>query len=157
MLVCAVSERCARFRADVGAIAIIFCICWPGGSANFQNLALDISGQDLCTEPVGDVYWLIGTVNHVQPGRAFVFSGPPVYKLQRKITVYVSALAPRFEGGGTGSFDATRDCAVGGGWAMQSLGNNANIAAGSDTRRHCGYVQRARGERRCCQARRYYW
>ena len=65
-----------------------------------QSLASDISGQDLCTEPVSDVYWLIESVNPVPPGRAFVFSGPPVYKLQRKITVSVSALAPRFEGGG---------------------------------------------------------
>ena len=64
------------------------------------SLASDISAQDHGTEPVSDVYWLIENVNPVPPGRAFVFSGPPVYKLQRKITVSVSALAPRFEGGG---------------------------------------------------------
>ena len=64
------------------------------------SLASDISGQDLGTEPVSVVYWLIENVSHVPPGRAFVFSEPPVYKLQRKITVSVSALAPRFEGGG---------------------------------------------------------
>ena len=63
----------------------------------------NISGQDLGTEPVSDVYWLVGAVNLEQAGRAFVFSGPPVYKLQRKITVSVLALAPRYlryEGGG---------------------------------------------------------
>jgi hypothetical protein len=46
------------------------------------------------------MYWLIGTVNPAPPGRAFVFSGPSVYKLQRKIAVSVSALAPGFGGGG---------------------------------------------------------
>ncbi len=68
--------------------------------ALLQSLASDIAGQDLGTGPVSDVYWLIGNVNPVPPGRAFVFSGPPVYNLQRKITVSVSALAPGFEGGG---------------------------------------------------------
>ena len=60
-------------------------LCWPGVGANFQNLASDISGQDLCTEPVVDVYWLIENVNPVQPGRAFVFSGPPVHKCSEKL------------------------------------------------------------------------
>ena len=64
-----------------------------------QSLAPNIAGQDLGPGSVSDVYWLIENVNPVPPGRAIVFSGPPVYKLQRKITVSVSALAPRFGGG----------------------------------------------------------
>ena len=65
-----------------------------------QSLAPNIAGQDLGPGSVSDVYWLIENVNPVSPGRAFVFSGPPVYKLQRKITASASALAPGYEGGG---------------------------------------------------------
>ena len=134
-------------------------LCWPGVSANFQNLASDISGQDLCTEPVVDVYWLIENVNPVQPGRAFVFSGPPVHKCSEKLPCTFRRWRQDLRA-------AERDRSMpretvqsveGERCRQPSLGTNANIAAGSDTRRHCGFVQRARGERRCSQARRYYW
>ena len=97
LLLFAASERCARIRADASVAAERYC---RELLALLQSLASDIAGQDLGTGPVSDVYWLIGNVNPAPPGRAFVFSGPPVYKLQRKITVSVSALAPGFEGGG---------------------------------------------------------